>query len=79
MVQISLEQFANDPQGLLARIAAGEPFVVTSGSRPVAEVRPLGDQQSHKRPIGLCEGMFVVPDDFNEPLPAEVLRGFEGE
>jgi antitoxin (DNA-binding transcriptional repressor) of toxin-antitoxin stability system len=79
MVQISLEQFANDPQGLLARIAAGEPFVVTSGNRPVAEVHPVVDQPPQKRPIGLCEGLFVVPDDFNEPLPAEILRSFEGE
>jgi hypothetical protein len=30
------------------------------------------------RPSGLCEGEFVVPDDFDDPLPEEVLREFEG-
>ena len=33
-----------------------------------------------KRPIGLAEGQFVVPADFNDPLPDELLdtkRGAE--
>lgn len=29
------------------------------------------------RPIGLAEGKFVVPDDFDDPLPEEVLADFE--
>lgn len=31
------------------------------------------------RPLGLAKGEFTVPDDFNAPLPEEVLRGFEGK
>jgi hypothetical protein len=31
------------------------------------------------RPIGLAKGEFVVPDDFNSPLPEETLRSFEGK
>jgi len=30
------------------------------------------------RPIGLAEGEFVVPDDFDAPLPEDILRDFEG-
>jgi hypothetical protein len=32
-----------------------------------------------QRPIGLCEGEFTVPDDFDDPLPPEVLKWFEGK
>jgi len=32
-----------------------------------------------KRPIGLAEGLFVVPADFNDPLPDELLDAFEGK
>lgn len=28
------------------------------------------------RPIGLCAGEFTVPDDFDDPLPAEILELF---
>ncbi len=34
-------------------------------------------QQGKKRPIGLAKGQFTVPDDFNEPLPDEILDLFE--
>jgi len=30
------------------------------------------------RPYGLCAGKFTVPDDFDQPLPEEILRDFEG-
>jgi len=30
------------------------------------------------RPYGLAQGEFVVPDDFDDPLPEEILRDFEG-
>ena len=29
------------------------------------------------RPVGLAKGQFVVPDDFDAPLPDEVLDLFE--
>lgn len=30
-------------------------------------------QEIKQRPFGLCKGEFVVPDDFNEPLPDDIL------
>ena len=34
---------------------------------------------SQARPIGLAKGQFTVPDDFNAPLPEDVLQTFEGK
>lgn len=34
--------------------------------------------EGHLRPIGLAEGEFVIPDEFDKPLPEEILRDFEG-
>lgn len=31
------------------------------------------------RPIGLAKDQFTVPDDFDAPLPEEVLQTFEGK
>jgi hypothetical protein len=33
-------------------------------------------QQNKPLPIGLAKGEFTVPDDFNEPLPDEILDLF---
>jgi hypothetical protein len=29
------------------------------------------------RPHGLCAGEFTVPDDFDAPLPDDILQAFE--
>ncbi|AFZ35085.1 hypothetical protein Sta7437_1518 [Stanieria cyanosphaera PCC 7437] len=34
-------------------------------------------QQNKPLPIGLAKGEFLVPDDFNDPLPDEILDLFE--
>ena len=45
-----------------------------------AIVTILSDETTPKtdRPFGLCTGEFVVPDDFDDPLPEEILTAFEG-
>lgn len=42
------------------------------------EVTIRAPQPAERRPYGLCIGEFVVPDDFDDPLPEEILRDFEG-
>jgi hypothetical protein len=32
-----------------------------------------------QRPIGLAKGQFRVPASFFDPLPDEILEGFEGK
>ena len=43
-----------------------------------AEAQPASNPGATARPFGLAKGQFVVPSDFNAPLPEEVLREFEG-
>jgi antitoxin (DNA-binding transcriptional repressor) of toxin-antitoxin stability system len=61
---------------MLHRVLEGETLVVTEDDRPVAEIRPI-ESARKPRPFGLAAGTFVVPDDFDEPLPEDVLRDFE--
>ncbi len=78
MSAVSLQELKRDPDALLDRVEAGEHLVVVRGGRAVAELRPLPAAQHRPRPFGLCAGEFTVPDDFDEPLPEEILRAFEG-
>jgi len=79
MSSVSLQELQRDPDALLDRVEAGEHLVVVRGGRPVAELRPVPASRLGLRPYGLCAGAFTVPDDFDAPLPEEVLRGFEGQ
>ena len=78
MSTVSLQELQHDPDALLDRVEAGEHFVVVRDGRPVAELCPLNTAKLIPRPIGLCAGAFAVPDDFDAPLPEDLLRRFEG-
>jgi prevent-host-death family protein len=78
MSTISLMELQQDTAGLVARVEAGEHLVVLRSGRPVAELRPIAEPLRGPRPFGLATGAFVVPDDFDSPLPNDVLGDFEG-
>lgn len=76
---ISVQDIQRDPTSFLNRVESGESFVVMRDERTVAEVKPLQGQPQEPRPYGLCAGEFSVPADFNEPLPDDILKEFEGQ
>jgi antitoxin (DNA-binding transcriptional repressor) of toxin-antitoxin stability system len=78
MATVDLHALGHDSFSLLERIESGETLRIMHGGRAVAELRPVDPPASVPRPIGLCAGEFVVPDDFDSPLPDELLREFEG-
>jgi antitoxin (DNA-binding transcriptional repressor) of toxin-antitoxin stability system len=79
MTYISIQEVESDPHSYFQRVEAGETLVVTRDQQPVAEIKPMRRQQGKIRPIGLAAGEFKVPDDFDAPLPENVLRDFEGQ
>ena len=62
---------------LIERAEAGEEIVIARAGRPVARLAPL-KQQGKTRRLGLLDGTCKIPDDFNAPLPQELLRAFLG-
>ncbi len=82
MTTINVDEIQGDLVGYLRNAKAGETFLLTQFGQPLAEIKPVMPAEEGKtkalRPIGLAEGEFVVPDDFDAPLPEEILREFEG-
>lgn len=78
MVQVSVEEIQRDLFTYLQRVEAGETVVIVRAGQPVAEVKPIVSRTKTRRPFGLCAGEFTVPDDFDAPLPEDVLKAFEG-
>ena len=77
MSTISFQDIQSDPTALLRRVEAGEAFLVVRGGRALAEVKPIPTIDT-LRPYSLAAGQFRVPDDFDGPLPDDVLEDFEG-
>ncbi|MBO0350358.1 type II toxin-antitoxin system Phd/YefM family antitoxin [Phormidium pseudopriestleyi FRX01] len=78
MVRVTIEEIQRDPLEYLRRVEEGETLVVVRSHEAIAEIRPIPPRQQW-RPYGLCAGQFVVPDDFDAPLPEDILNAFEGK
>ncbi|HKA48903.1 MAG TPA: type II toxin-antitoxin system prevent-host-death family antitoxin [Candidatus Dormibacteraeota bacterium] len=60
---------------LLRRVAAGEEIVIMRGREPVARLVPANP--TRPRRLGVDQGVFVVPEDFDAPLSEDLLQQFE--
>jgi prevent-host-death family protein len=60
---------------LLEDVAAGEEVVITRRGEEVAILMPVN--RSAPRQFGIDQGRLTVPEDFDAPLPAELLDAFE--
>lgn len=60
---------------LIDTALAGEDVVITRRGEEVARLVPV---QGRPTPIfGMDEGLWEVPDDFDDPLPPEIQQYFE--
>jgi prevent-host-death family protein len=62
---------------LLRRVAAGEEITIANRGVPVARLVPV-EAQKAKRQLGFYGDTIKIPDDFDAPLPDEILDAFEG-
>jgi prevent-host-death family protein len=61
---------------LLQRVAAGEEVTIARSGVPVA--RLVAVEPEAKRPLGFARGEIWIADDFDAPLPDELLKLFYG-
>jgi prevent-host-death family protein len=63
---------------LLSRVLQGEEIVISIEGKEMARLIPSILPLQSRVP-GIDKGRFVVPDDFDEPLPEAIIKAFEGE
>jgi prevent-host-death family protein len=63
---------------LIDQVAAGEEVVIARAGKPVARLVPLAPERP-KRVLGMLRGQINIPDNFDDPLPDEVLALFYGQ
>lgn len=78
MATVTIEEIQRDFLSYLRRVEEGETLLLTSAGRLIAEVKPAVPECDEPRPIGLAAGKIFVADDFDAPLPDEILDAFEG-
>ncbi len=76
MAAVGVHEAKTNLSRLIRRVNAGEEIVITRSGKPVA--RLLGIEESSDRVLDRDAGAFEVPDNFNDLLPDDLLRYFEG-
>lgn len=78
-MNVTVDEIQSAPLKYLRQVKAGITVIITQVDKPIAELRPISTSSKQLRPFGLCAGEFTVPDDFDAPLPEEILSAFEGK
>jgi prevent-host-death family protein len=75
MIQVNIHEAKTHLSRLLAKVAEGEDVIIANAGTPVARLSAYQDKR--KRVLGRDRGLFKIPDDFDAPLPDDVLDSFE--
>jgi prevent-host-death family protein len=62
---------------IVDEVAAGTEVIIAKAGKPLARLSPIAPAVKKKK-LGLLKGKVKVPDDFNGPLPPDIIAGFEG-
>lgn len=77
METVNIHEAKTHLSRLVERAASGEEIIIARSGRPVARLVPLAST-ARRRTFGRMRGKIMIADDFNAPLPDEVLAGFHG-
>lgn len=64
---------------LVDQAAAGKEIVIAKAGKPVAKLVSIASGATERRPprqLGLLVGKYDIPDDFDAPLPDDVIDEF---
>jgi prevent-host-death family protein len=75
MAEVNVHEAKTHLSRLLLRVESGEEIVIARGGRPIARLVPIRRAPRPRRP-GRFVGRGHIADDFNAPLPPDVLAGF---
>jgi prevent-host-death family protein len=77
MKQVNIHEAKTHLSRLVEEAARGDEIVIAKAGKPVARLVAIDDDVS-PRPRGLLKGKIWIADDFDAPLPDDVLQSFDG-
>ncbi len=63
---------------LVEQAAAGEEIVIAKAGRPLARLVPLRERRGPRK-LGMFADEIRIGDDFDDPLPDDIMAAFNGE
>lgn len=76
-MEVNIHQAKTHLTRLLQRAAKGEEIIITRAGVPAARLLSV-EPNNGKRPLGFARDQVWVADDFDAPLPDDLLAAFYG-
>ena len=76
-MEVNIHEAKTHLSRLLQRVAAGEEVTIARAGVPVARLVAV-EPEKGTRPLGFARGQVWVADDFDAPLPDDLLKAFYG-
>jgi len=77
-MEVNIHEAKTHLSRLLQRVANGEEVTIARAGVPVARLVPVAQETKKSRPLGMDRGRVWVADDFDAPLPDDLLKEFYG-
>jgi prevent-host-death family protein len=75
MKTINIHAAKTNLSSLVEEAAAGKEIIIAKAGIPKARLVPL-EKKNFLGTLGALKGKIWVSDDFDDPLPPEILKGF---
>ncbi len=75
-VQVNIHEAKTHLSSLINRVSTGEEITIAKAGKPVARIVPI-ERKITKRVPGSAKNRVIISDNFDAPLPEEILTGFE--
>jgi prevent-host-death family protein len=77
-MEVNIHEAKTHLSRLLQKVAAGEEVTIARAGVPVARLVAVTPKPKKIRPLGMDRGKIWVADDFDAPLPDDLLKLFYG-
>ena len=77
-MEVNVHEAKTNFSKLLQRVILGDEIIIAKAGVPVAKLVRYVSKKG-KRPLGFLKGEIWMSDDFDAPLPPDILAGFLGE
>lgn len=77
-MQVNIYEAKTRLSELVDQASRGETVIIAKAGTPMAKLAPLASGTKRKLVFGLMKGKIEIADDFDAPLPDDVLAPFEG-
>ena len=77
-MEVNIHQAKTHLSRLLQRVASGEEVTIARAGKPIARLVAIKPKSKKIRPLGMDRDRIWIADDFDAPLPDDLLKKFYG-